>query len=132
MGRWIESNVGRIDIVVLSPAMRVAQTWELLGAELDHGQVKTDPRVYQAWGSHLLDVVRELPDEAVTALVVGHEPGVSELSLTLANSRNHMLRRRVSHKYPTCAVALLQATRSWYQFAPSCAELSQFVAPRDF
>jgi phosphohistidine phosphatase len=79
-----------------------------------------------------MDVVRDLPEPATTALVVGHEPGVSELTLTLANSSNHVLRRRVSHKYPTCAVAVLSAPRPWSGFAPGCADLADFVAPKDF
>lgn len=132
MGRWIHHNVGRIDLVVLSPAVRVAQTWELLGVEVNHGDVTTDSRVYQAWGSHLLDVVQELPEWVRSALVVGHEPGVSELALTLANRTNRTLRGRVSHKYPTCAVALLTSVRPWRKFAPGCAEFKDFVAPRDF
>jgi phosphohistidine phosphatase len=132
IGRWIQGNVGRVDFVVLSPAVRVAQTWELIAGELGHGQVVADSRVYQAWGWHLLDVVKELPEQAATALVVGHEPGVSELTLTLANSSNHVLRRRISHKYPTCAVAVLSSARAWDQFTPGCADLADFVVPKDF
>lgn len=132
MGTWIAKNVGPVGPVVLSPAVRVDQTWSLLGARLDHGDVAVDPRVYQAWGSHLLDVVRELPDEAEVALIVGHEPGVSELALTLSDHQNHVLRRRISHKYPTCAVAVLDCHRPWSRFGLGCAQLRDFVAPRDF
>lgn len=132
MGRWIQRNVGQIELVVLSPAVRVAQTWDLLGAEVSHGDVTTDSRVYQAWGSHLLDVVRELPESVQVALVLGHEPGVSELALTLANRNNRNLRGRVSCKYPTCAVALLTSNRPWREFGLGCAEFKDFVAPRDF
>jgi phosphohistidine phosphatase len=132
MGRWINRVAGPIDVAVLSPAARVEQTWALLGAELDQvGVVHVDSRIYEAWGVHLVDVIRELPEDFSTVLVVGHEPGVSELSLTLANGHNHVLRRRISHKYPTCGVAVLESTLPWSDFVPACAELVHFVAPKD-
>ena len=34
-GRWLGANVDNIDLVVLSPATRAQQTWELVAAELD-------------------------------------------------------------------------------------------------
>lgn len=132
MGRWIAGNVGAVDYAVLSPAARVQQTWALLSAELECGEVATDFRIYEAWGTHLVDVLREAPEDARTVVLVGHEPGVSELALTLANNQNHLLRRRIGDKYPTCAVAVLATARPWAELVPAGADLVDFVAPKDF
>lgn len=131
MGRRIRELVGSVDVVVVSPTTRTRQTWDLINAELGHtGPVLTDPRVYDAWGAHMLDLVTELPQDARTAMILGHEPGVSELVLSLAGSTRDELRERVATKFPTCAVALLHAETTWAQFVPGCASLESFTTPR--
>jgi len=132
MGRRIRELVGTVDVVVVSPTQRTRETWELINQELGHsGPVVTDPRIYDAWGAHMLDLVRDLPEDASTVMILGHEPGVSELVLSLARPAPADLRDRVATKFPTCAVALLRADRPWSAFAPGCAALETFTTPRD-
>ena len=132
MGRRIRELVGAVDVVVVSPTQRTQETWALINEELGHtGPVLTDPRVYDAWGAHMLDLVRELPQDAGTVMILGHEPGVSELVLSLAGSARDDLRDLVATKFPTCAVALLHADRPWADFAPGCAALQTFTTPKD-
>jgi phosphohistidine phosphatase len=132
MGQRIRELVGTVDLVVVSPTQRTQQTWALMNEELGHGgPVVTDPRVYDAWGAHMLDLVRDLPADAHTVMILGHEPGVSELVLSLAGSAEDDLRDLVATKFPTCAVALLGADRPWVDFAPGCAALETFTTPKD-
>lgn len=131
MGQRIREMVGTLDVVVISPTSRTGQTWELLNESLGHtGPVVTDPRIYDAWGANMLDVVRELPDEARTALILGHEPGVSELVLTLADAGPRRLLDEVATKFPTCAVAVLETQFEWAQVEPGCATLESFTSPK--
>jgi phosphohistidine phosphatase len=93
--------------------------------------VRTDERIYRDWGAGLLDVVRDLPGSAATALVLGHEPGVSELVLRLADHGNRALRERVDLKFPTCAVAVLGLAGPWLDVRPGAAALEAFLTPKD-
>lgn len=132
MGRRIRELVGTLDLAVISPTRRTQQTWELMNHELDHrGPVEIDQRIYDAWGGHMIDLVAQLPDQARTVLVLGHEPGVSELVLSLSGPGNPDLRRRVATKFPTCAVAVLSAGQSWAELRPGQAELETFTTPKD-
>jgi len=132
MGQRIAELVGSVDLVVVSPSQRTTETWSLINDELVHtGPVVIDARVYEGWGSHMLDLVLELPEEARTVLILGHEPGVSELVLTLAGGAGDHLRDRVATKFPTCAVALLTCLLPWSQFGAGCAALEAFTTPRD-
>jgi phosphohistidine phosphatase len=132
MGQRIRELVGTVDVVVVSPSQRTQETWALINDKLGHtGRVVTDPRVYDAWGAHMLDLVRELPADAGTVMILGHEPGVSELVLSLAGSARDDLRDRVATKFPTCALALLRADRAWGEFVPGCAALETFTTPKD-
>jgi phosphohistidine phosphatase len=118
--------------VVISPARRTQQTWQLLAEQLDAvPDERTDPRVYDEWGAQMIDVVRELPASAGTALLVGHEPGVSELVLLLADRANGLARDRIATKFPTCAVAVLESDLAWADFGAGCALLTAFRTPRD-
>lgn len=131
MGRRIRETIGPVDLVVMSPTLRAEQTWELLNDELGHsGPVRTDPRIYRAWGAGLAEVVRGLPADVRTALVLGHEPGVSELVMALADDTAPDLRRKVAKKFPTCAVAVLRTTRPWAQVRPGTAQLELFTTPK--
>ncbi len=132
VGRRIRELVGSVDVVMVSPSQRTQQTWALINEELGHtGPVVTDPRIYEAWGAHMIDLVRDLPEDARTAMLLGHEPGVSELVLDLARPANAHLRDRVATKFPTGAMAVLRADRPWSQFIPGCASLESFTTPRD-
>lgn len=133
MGRWIGRVLAPLGAVVVSPAQRTQQTWALMAPHV--GTVRsasTDPRVYEAWGEDLVSVINELPESAMTAVLVGHEPGVSELALTLSNHHNQKLRRRIVEKFPTCSLALLESAVPWADFHPGCADLVEFVTPKDF
>ena len=63
--------------------------------------------------------------------MLGHEPGVSELVLSLCGPGNPDLRQRVATKFPTCAVAVLSATQPWAALRPGHAELTTFTTPKD-
>lgn len=132
MAERIQALVGDPDVAVISPSRRTRETWALMGGQLTPAEpVRTDDRIYQAWGANLLDVVHDLPESATTALVLGHEPGVSELVLDLADGSDAHMLARITTKFPTCAVAVLVADVPWALFGPRCARVEHFATPRD-
>src|SRR5689334_23158709 len=75
-GRWLREYIDDLGAVVCSPARRTRETWALVAAELDGPPSPTlDERIYGAPPDDLLAVVRDLPDDAGTALLIGHNPG---------------------------------------------------------
>lgn len=122
VGRWIRDRVGPLDAVVCSPATRTRQTWRLAAAELpDAPDPTVDDRVYAATAEELLDVVREHPDGERSLLLVGHNPGVSDLVQTLTGEYVEM---------KTSAVAVLGLTGSWADAAPGRVTLVEHATPR--
>ena len=114
-GRWLADNIGAIDLAVVSPAERTRETWRLAGAELAVlPPVREDERVYAGTAALLLGVVRALPDEVETVVLVGHNPGVEELVASLTG-------RWVS--MPTSALAVIDLSRPWSAAATTVAEL---------
>ncbi|MCU0282654.1 MAG: histidine phosphatase family protein [Candidatus Nanopelagicales bacterium] len=132
VGARLHALVGAVDVAVVSPAQRTRETWALLAEQLDPvPDVRIDERIYRDWGAGLLEVVRDLPGSAATALVLGHEPGVSELVLRLADHGARELRDRIDLKFPTCAVAVLGVAGAWADVRPGAASLEAFLTPKD-
>jgi phosphohistidine phosphatase len=91
-GRWLAANIGRIDLAVVSPAERARSTWKLASAELGAPPAtRFDERAYAASGSALLGLVRELPDDVKTVVLVGHNPGLEDLVSMLTGQGVQML-----------------------------------------
>jgi phosphohistidine phosphatase len=104
-GAWLAANFPDIDLAVVSRAERARSTWELASAELDQPpSIRFEDRVYAASERELHDVVRELPDEVNTVVLVGHNPGVEDLVQELTGSWVPM---------PTSALAVIQWGGSW-------------------
>ncbi|MGH3766239.1 MAG: SixA phosphatase family protein [Pseudonocardiaceae bacterium] len=122
IGRWLRTHIDRIDLVVCSPAVRAAQTWELAAAELAATpHVRHDERLYGASAAELLTVAHQLPEQASTAALVGHNPGLEDL-LALLTGVDELLK--------TSAIAVMTAPVSWETAHPDSWTLEMLVTPR--
>ncbi|MGW3267130.1 SixA phosphatase family protein [Streptomyces sp. NPDC001056] len=120
------------DLALCSTAVRARQTWQLASAEWGTPPpVRYEPRLYGAGVPALLDVVRETPPEVETLLLVGHNPGLEDLLLTLAGDGLDDTLERLRTKFPTSAVAVLAwRGTGWPALAPGVALLTSFTVPR--
>lgn len=120
------------DLALCSTAVRARRTWELAAAQWDTSPpVRHDPRLYAAGVPELLAVVREVPAEAGTLLLIGHNPGLEDLVLTLAGDGLDDTLDRVREKFPTSAVAVLSwHGADWRDLAPGAALLTSVTVPR--
>ncbi|MFG2628125.1 SixA phosphatase family protein [Streptomyces sp. NPDC048473] len=119
------------DLVICSTARRTRQTWGLVAAELGAApEVVFEPRVYEASASALVAVVRDVPERRRTVLLIGHQPGVQDLVLSLAGDGDDKAIARAHVKFPTSAVAVLVLPGTWARLAPGTAALADFAVPR--
>ena len=125
MGRIFVLRGVHPDAIVASPARRALQTAKIVARELDFpwSEIRHEKQAYLADPETLLDIVREAPDEIGTLLLVGHNPGVSELA--------HALARRFAEELPTCAaVAIDCAVDTWARVQPGCGSLRWYEVAR--
>jgi phosphohistidine phosphatase len=130
VGRWLADRRVVPDRVVVSPARRARQTWELAAAELDRvGELMLDERVYRNTVEDLLEVVRETPAGVATLAVVGHNPSVQELAVRLDDGRGDAAgRKELAQKYRTSGVAVFAVDDPWAEVR--AGTLESFAAPR--
>jgi phosphohistidine phosphatase len=127
---WAASHDVRPQVVACSSAVRARQTLEYVLPGLGQPQVSTEGSLYAASAGTLLTRVQALPDEVEEAMLIGHNPGLQELVLLLAEQGE--LRDRAAAKLPTGALATLEAdTRGWSEIEPGQMRLSSFVVPRE-
>ncbi|MFI1422544.1 SixA phosphatase family protein [Streptomyces sp. NPDC020731] len=119
-------------LALCSTAVRARRTWELAAAQWGTPPpVRHDPRLYHADIPALLDVVRETPAEVETLLLIGHNPGLEDLVLTLAGDGLDDTLDRVRVKFPTSAIAVLSwRGAAWRDLAPGAALLTAMTVPR--
>ncbi|MGG2461306.1 SixA phosphatase family protein [Streptomyces sp. RGM 3693] len=139
-GQWLRQKRYTPDVVICSTSRRTRETWDRVAAELrpprtpptglPAPEVVFEPRVYQASASTLLQVVRALPDRWRTALLIGHQPGVQDLVVSLAGGGDDDALAGARGKFPTAAVAVLTLPGGWARLAPGTATLTAFAVPR--
>ncbi len=96
---------------------------------LDSPEVKIERRLYGASGADLLERLREVPQDVDSVILIGHQPAIQELAVRLAGDGSGLPRLRA--KFPTAALATLLFAGEWDELEPGCAELVDFVKPKE-
>jgi len=120
-GELLTEALSATPTVLVSPAMRTRQTWELLsGASADMVPATYDHRIYSAGWTELLRVLREVPAAARQVILVGHNPGCAELVAELTDEP--------PASFPTAGVARIAVAQPWSDL--SSGHLIGFTVPR--
>ncbi len=122
-GRWLDTHLPGLELVVTSPAKRARSTWKVAGAECRHRPVvDTDERIYTSRDRDLLDLLRDIDDDISSALLVGHNPGLDELVTRLTGQRVDMV---------TSALAVMGFSGPWRDLDNGACQLEAFGRPPD-
>jgi len=134
IGEYMKREDLSFDHVIASPAVRVIETIDHVA---DGYGKRIEPiwerRVYLASSATLMDVLREVSDDAVSVLMIGHNPGMEDLVLDLVpEAKAEPLRDAVYEKFPTAALAEIAIdTPSWVEMDRGLGTLIRFIRPRD-
>ena len=129
MRRYLASHDVCPALVVCSTATRARQTLDLVLPALGSPRVAIEEGIYLASADDLARRLRELPDEAPEAMLVGHNPGLHDLAVTLADEAG---RPALAENLPTGGLVTLDLpVSSWTSVEEGTATLVSFVKPRD-
>ena len=118
------------ELVLCSPATRARHTLRRVAPGLGRNpDVQIEPELYAASAPVILEVLHEVPDEIESVMLIGHNPGIQDLALSLAGGGPEIPRLR--SKFPTAALATLELNGTWRELAPGSAELVSFVKPKE-
>jgi phosphohistidine phosphatase len=134
MAEHIANKSPRPDLILCSTAIRSRQTLAPLVHRLaaPAPPILLEKALYLASEAALLARLREVPREADTVLLIGHNDGIWQLAEVLAGRGRAGLVAALHDKFPTGALATLRAPiKRWSELAAGSAELTAFVRPRD-
>lgn len=123
------------DHVLVSTARRTQETWAALEALAPHATVVRSDELYLATADQLLDSIRAVPAGVTTLLVVGHNPGLHELALSLAGPVGMMhggdSANALAAGYPTATLTEFEVIAPWWDLAAGRARMIRFLSPKD-
>lgn len=120
-------QIGIPDRIVSSPAVRALSTARgLLDAfGLDDKRLRLEASIYEAPFPRLLELARQLDDADTHVMLVGHNPGLTDLAQALAPCPFDDL--------PTCAMVQIGfQLASWRALAAGEGTLCQYLYPKQF
>ena len=116
--------------VLISTARRTRETWNQLKLAFPDLSPIFSETLYLADPDEIISVLEDEPDSECV-VVIGHNPGMHELSLKLAElggSRNDDAFSTLRMKFPTSAMAIFEA-KDDKPFAQDNFELVDFLVP---
>jgi len=118
--------------IVVSPARRASQTWDLAAPELTATTAAfPDARLYNNTLADVLAVVRATPADIDTLVLVGHNPSIATFAALLDDGTGRPTARDdLAQKYPTSGVAVFVIGTDWAQVDAGTGTLSSFATPR--
>ncbi|WP_327066538.1 SixA phosphatase family protein [Kitasatospora sp. NBC_01302] len=132
-GRWLADSGIDPDYVLCSTSLRTRETWKLAAHELPKRARKTvfEDRIYDATAGEIIEVLQETPDAYADVLLVGHNPGVQNLTEVLAGdaSLGDELVQLRRGGFPTAGIVVLTFEGSWKDVEPGVATLVSYFAP---
>lgn len=133
LGRMMRARHLTFDAIVASPAVRVVGTISGIAEESGHALAPVyDKRLYNASPEMLLEVIREADDRAESLLVVGHNPGLQQLLLHLAEDDRDGLRGDVASSFPTATLAEVRlSVEHWRDVGRCSGRIVSLIRPED-
>jgi phosphohistidine phosphatase len=125
LAAYIEREGIAPKLVLCSTALRARQTLDGVSEALGEPPVVIDERLYLAAGEQLLERIAEVPASAGSLMLVGHNPGVSQLVRMLTDYSP-----AAPPEIPTGALATLDFdVADWA--AVAVGEVVAYVTPRE-
>ena len=132
MGAFLARDRLLPELALISTARRAIETWELAVAAMDEViQWKEEPRLYDAPVNTLLDIVRKMPPDIRSLLLVGHNPGMETFAAGLIGDGPGPETMRLREKFPTAAVAVIDFdVDDWAKIDNGHGVLVRFETPK--
>jgi phosphohistidine phosphatase len=129
-GETLLDNGYIVDHVLCSTAVRTRETLiELQKSFTDPLVVEYIPQIYNAFESDLLMQIATVSNDIKTLLLIGHNPALYQLSLTLAKEGDKQMHDNLQMQFPTCALVVINFDGTWQDIINARSKLILFSTP---
>lgn len=124
VGKYLKQKNKKIDIILSSPALRAHTTAKLLAKELDFNKnIMQNQYIYEPFVAAIQELISYIHDDNDTAILVGHNPGVSTLAYMLCDSREELKTASI--------VEISFSCDSWMDVNKNNATFISYTKPKD-
>lgn len=123
MGRWLADHDQLPELILTSTALRARDTAErVVAAGARAIPIRAVRSIYQATAAELVTVLGQAPGSVNRLMLVGHEPGLPDLTALLCGA---------NARFPTAAVARIDLEiDEWPAAGRGCGRLIWLLTPR--
>jgi phosphohistidine phosphatase len=113
------------DLVLVSTARRAMETWEAAQDAFPQARMAPARGLYHASADALAEAIDAAGETVGSLMIVGHNPGLHELALTLMVRPKSRVEQSLADSFPTGAAAVFQLHED------GRFEFERFVTPRE-
>ncbi|GBD91235.1 phosphoserine phosphatase 1 [bacterium BMS3Abin04] len=127
MGKILKEEGIKPDLIITSPAKRTCTTARVLARKLDYPKEKinSDETVYEASPGELIKLVNAIPSEHEVVMLIGHNPGLTQLS--------NLLTGKYLENIPTTGIVEINFNvNSWEEITVNTGKLKSFEYPKKY
>jgi len=130
-GSWLARNEVDVDHALVSSAARSVGTWEAVADAADWDlEPDIDSSLYDGGPETTLDVIRSLPEEVTSAILIGHNPAIASLAQLLDDGDgDEESISEMTQGYPTGALAIFEYDGEWVDLDVGTARVTAFHVP---
>lgn len=123
IGKALRKRGPHPELIISSPAARTRATIKAIAASARfEAEIQFEESVYGASASELIKLIRGLPREKATAMIVGHNPGLEDLVARLTGKPERM---------PTAALACIEfQIDGWDDLKDGEGKLAWLLTPK--
>jgi phosphohistidine phosphatase len=134
MAEHCGARLHAVDVALCSSAIRARETLRLFERHLPpSSKIVLDDALHGGGSRAALAALRRLADRSETALLVGHEPGLSDLVERLCGDKgNAKAKRRLARGFKTGSLAVLELDIDrWRGLRAGAGRLRALIRPKD-
>jgi len=108
MGEHLAALGCKVDLALVSPALRTRETWEIAEQALPGAELRLIPALYNADAAVIRGLAETVGEGRGVVVVVGHNPGLQELAVRLLREEGSggALLTRAQRDFPPAAAAV--------------------------
>jgi phosphohistidine phosphatase len=126
----LSAKLGAVDLVLCSSARRTRETLDFVLDEFSpRPRTLVEDELYLASREKLAARLGRLDARNVNVLLIGHNPGLHELAVALADENSPAFRALASGKFPTGAFVSFRVPADWSVLGSSRHELISYTTP---
>ena len=128
LNSWLKNKTPNIEGLFTSSSIRTLQTTDILCNGMIHPIKKiVDKKLYAASEENLINYISFIEENLNTIGIVGHQPSLQELALTLVSSYAEGYEKVLNNNFSTSnAILILLNIKRWDQISPRVGVLADY------